>query len=186
MSAAYRLKSLTAYWCFCLHSFSKSKYTEKKRLHLTLSRGGTPRKFQLYTIWPACTGSVFLGLNLEGEGITANWQFRLMAVSVELLDMGGRGATFFNLRLFSLKPPFFLVSFFPFTETYKVKCKYLAFTLAFTPCKLWQLTLDSTHDGIIWSGIVFKQANRYNRYSCNERLKCLGKLTHDELFWEGR
>lgn len=113
MSAAYRLKSLTAYWCFCLHSFSKSKYTEKKRLHLTLSRGGTPRKFQLYTIWPACTGSVFLGLNLEGEGITANWQFRLMAVSVELLDMGGEGSNFFQSKVVFFKAPFLFGKFFP-------------------------------------------------------------------------
>lgn len=43
MSAAYRLRSLTAYWCFCLHSFFfKVEIYRTKCWHLTLSRGGTP------------------------------------------------------------------------------------------------------------------------------------------------
>lgn len=129
--------------------YSKSKYTEQQSVCTRLkAEAGTPWISTLHHL--TCfleQVQFFSAFTWRGEGITANWQFRLMAVSGELLDMGGeRGATFFQV----FWSPLLFGKFFPFTETYKVKCKYLAFTLAFTPCKLWQLTLDSTRDGIIW------------------------------------
>jgi len=83
---------------------------------------------------PLETGSVFLGLYLEGGGNHSQLAIPFNGGLGRVVGHGGREGSHFLFSVL-LKPPSF-GKFFPFTETYKLKCKYLAFTLAFTPCKL--------------------------------------------------